>query len=944
MLNGNGGIDTLYGGDGNDTMTGGGGGLSGGAPDILKLVSTVNASITTALSIEGGFDLLTRGDVASSSTIPHATVVATSHGGIEFYAFTVASGATVTFDIDDASFDSTLRILRSDGSQVAENDDAGADSAHTDSQLSYTFQNGGTYYIQVAQWATNTDTSFTTEAPPRGATYTLHVSVPGHAAVPLTTVGSTVYGEGGNDVLNGGSGHDALYGGDGDDILNEGPGSIDGGAGSLLDGGAGDDTIRLSFGSTTVYGGSGNDLIHLSFGNSVIDGGAGTDTVLIGSDRQSFNLSTSNGVTIVTAGTSVYQLTNVEQIQFRDQILILGGNTSGTSGDDVLTGSAGADVISGLGGNDVITPGAGSDTVDGGAGIDTLVLSGPASSYYFEATSAGYRVFDGLADVDTIINIEQIKFGGGPNISLASAASTSFDPYRYMASYTDLATVFGKDPSAAYRHYISNGMAEGRSAVAFDTLRYIASNPDLTVAFGTNERAGSQHFIQSGSGEHRATVSFDPLRYVASNPDLILAFGTNQFFATAHYITNGFAESRSLTTFDALIYGASNPDLARGYANDASALTLHYITSGFSEQRSTTGFDALRYIASNPDLARGYGIDPQAGLNHYLTAGADEGRQTDSFDPRLYAASANDLARALGADARAAEQHYIIHGLAEGRETSGFDAVGYLLTYHDLAGITADQALDHWLSNGADEGRLGDLAFGREQNAHQLGAGIVSDAIDALGDFDWFQINVGANQTMTLNVNGAGLGVGTLDDAVMAVYDSLGRTVAFDNDSGPGLDAQVTFTSTGGGLYYLVVGGQGSSAGSYQVTATGGPGVILAMSEEKPVAEGASHISGVMHAPLVSPMGDHLYALPDEDPFIADMLLDQSLVVKDASLVVGASATWDIWDPQPLAPSIDATMSVESANPLFASEAALMLDQTGHHFFKFWDHDSHWGL
>ncbi|HEX8471845.1 MAG TPA: M10 family metallopeptidase C-terminal domain-containing protein, partial [Brevundimonas sp.] len=79
-IRGGGGADTIRGGDGNDIIYSGPGGLGGGAPDIVKAQATANATRAAAVSLDGGFDLLSRANVSASSSIPHATIVATSSG------------------------------------------------------------------------------------------------------------------------------------------------------------------------------------------------------------------------------------------------------------------------------------------------------------------------------------------------------------------------------------------------------------------------------------------------------------------------------------------------------------------------------------------------------------------------------------------------------------------------------------------------------------------------------------------------------------------------------------------------------------------------------------------------------------------------------------------------------------------------------------------------
>lgn len=224
-LDGNGGNDTIRAGAGDDFISAGAGAQTGGAPDVVKARATANATTGTAISLDGSFDLLASTEIANSTTIPHATVTAIAHGGMEYYAFTVAAGQTITLDIDNGSFDTTLSLIGPGGTEVASNDDSTPDGGPaTDSNLTFTATTAGVYYVVVGQWSANSGSTFTSVAPTAGGTYTLHVSVASHAVVPLTLTGSTLYGEAGNDTITGGSANDFLYGGAGDDSLNGGAG------------------------------------------------------------------------------------------------------------------------------------------------------------------------------------------------------------------------------------------------------------------------------------------------------------------------------------------------------------------------------------------------------------------------------------------------------------------------------------------------------------------------------------------------------------------------------------------------------------------------------------------------------------------------------------------------------------------------------------------------
>lgn len=89
-------------------------------------------------------------------------------------------------------------------------------------------------------------------------------SLTAHENLPMT-----IYGEGGNDTLNGGQKDDRLYGGEGNDILygKDGNDFLDGGAGNdLLSGWSGDDIYQfgVDYGMDTIEEYRGNDTLRIA--------------------------------------------------------------------------------------------------------------------------------------------------------------------------------------------------------------------------------------------------------------------------------------------------------------------------------------------------------------------------------------------------------------------------------------------------------------------------------------------------------------------------------------------------------------------------------------------------------------------------------------------------------------------------------------------------------
>lgn len=169
-----------------------------------------------------------------------------------------------------------------------------------------------------------------------------------------TAVPSVVDGGAGNDTLYGGDASDELRGGDGDDIISGGGGDdlIDGQAGNdELLGDEGSDGIIGGTGADQLYGGDGDDVLVGGDGDDAIFGGAGADFILGGND---------DDILIGDGG--------------NDQLYGQSGNDTleGGAGDDALFGNEGNDTLSGQEGRDELEGGAGNDTLVGGAGDDLL--------------------------------------------------------------------------------------------------------------------------------------------------------------------------------------------------------------------------------------------------------------------------------------------------------------------------------------------------------------------------------------------------------------------------------------------------------------------------------------------------------------------------------------------------------------------------------------------
>ncbi|XWN29346.1 MAG: type I secretion C-terminal target domain-containing protein [Devosia sp.] len=226
---------------------------------------------------------------------------------------------------------------------------------------------------------------------------------------------NTLIGQGGVDFLYGYEGDDTLIGGSGNDTLNGGDGldsadystdvaavTVNLAAGTATDGNGDTDTlisIENVIGSDyddTITGDANANVLTGGSGDDVVDGGADTDTVSYGNDAAGVSVNLSTG-TATDGNGDTDTLASIE-------------NVIGSDHNDTITGDANANVLVG---------GAGSDTLDGGAGVDTVDYSAATSgvvvnlyhdtwAYDGSNTIASLTAFDGVGGTDTLVSIENI--------------------------------------------------------------------------------------------------------------------------------------------------------------------------------------------------------------------------------------------------------------------------------------------------------------------------------------------------------------------------------------------------------------------------------------------------------------------------------------------------------------------------------------------------------
>ena len=203
----------------------------------------------------------------------------------------------------------------------------------------------------------------------------------------------TIEGDGGDNILAGGSGKDTLSyehaagpvtlslaiasnqatGGSGTDKISQF---------ENLTGSAYGDTLTGSGSANLLSGGDGDDSLSGAKGNDTLDGGTGADTMAGGLNNDTYIVDNAGdvvseaageGTDTVKTGLASYTLnTNVENLTFTEA-----GNFAGTGNDlaNTVRGGNGDDTLDGGLGNDKLTGGSGADSLTGGSGADRFIFT-----------------------------------------------------------------------------------------------------------------------------------------------------------------------------------------------------------------------------------------------------------------------------------------------------------------------------------------------------------------------------------------------------------------------------------------------------------------------------------------------------------------------------------------------------------------------------------------
>ncbi len=213
-----------------------------------------------------------------------------------------------------------------------------------------------------------------------------HVVLGGTAGNDIIISGDgddTLYGDAGNDRLDGGFGNDVLLGGDGDDIIQ------DQGGDDNIQGGAGNDVIQAGNMSTLAIGnlilaGDGKDFVITTEDVSTTFGGTGDDFIL--GAKTNLPPTGNEGDDWIEMGTQDGAPGDNFAPLLTDDVL----------GNDIFIGGGGFDEMIGEGGDDIFVGSDAQDKMDGMSGFDWMTYK---NDRFGVTADLALAIFGGIGEV-----------------------------------------------------------------------------------------------------------------------------------------------------------------------------------------------------------------------------------------------------------------------------------------------------------------------------------------------------------------------------------------------------------------------------------------------------------------------------------------------------------------------------------------------------------------
>ncbi|WP_013321018.1 putative Ig domain-containing protein [Gloeothece verrucosa] len=308
----------------------------------------------------------------------------------------------------------------------------------------------------------------------------------------------TSNGNEGTDILReiekiyfatGGGYYGVLTGGTGNDSL-----TANNNWSSLIFGDAGNDTLNgAGLGDDTLSGGTGNDLLNGQNGNDLLDGGAGVDTLIGGNGNDLYIVDTTTDIITENAaqGTDTIQSSvtfSLADLPNIENLTLTGTNTINGTGNTLNN------TITGNNANNILDGGAGIDTLIGGLGDDLYIVD-TIAEIITENAAQGTDTVQSSVSITLAANIENLTLTGTNTINATgnelNNTITGNNANNILDGGAGIDTLIGGLGDDLYivdtiADLITENAAEGTDTVQSSVSITLAANIENLTLTGTN--------------------------------------------------------------------------------------------------------------------------------------------------------------------------------------------------------------------------------------------------------------------------------------------------------------------------------------------------------------------------------------------------------------------------------------------------------------------------
>lgn len=349
----------------------------------------------------------------------------------------------------------------------------------------------------------------------------------------------------------------------------------------------------------------------------------------------------------------------------------------------------------------------------------------------------------------------------------------------YLKKYPDLKEKLGTNQKTIFKHFLFNGMKEGRQASKeFNPIYYKNRYPDLRGKYGNDLTQYYIHYIKYGKKEGRDgktpcdnpfengyvteykgvdySAVYDYNYYINRYAAVAKKFTGDDYGALEYFVTVDMPKGKQANkTFHVKSYAYANADLRSAYKNDLTKYYLHYINSGKKEGRIckdvstfvdgetvyngkdySAVYDLAYYVSMYPSLEKDFGFDDMKYLEFFNKIGMRDGHCANpDFVLQFYKNRYVSLRNRFGTNNKQYYLHYINLG-----KKNGLDAH----TYSPRVGTVTSY-------DGVDYSLVYDYAYYKKYNSKHL-TGFIDDDTKVIEHFVTVGIPKGRRGNATFDV------------------------------------------------------------------------------------------------------------------------------------------------------------------------------------------------